>query len=249
MDELVAAAEANYFAAWKLLSAEAPSGVVEETDEVVFTSVGSPVAYFNSAFVKPPADPATLLDTIRRFFDKLGVPYTVRLRDDHSHAAIAACEREGLHAAGESPLMVARVADISPPAPDLDIRAVGTTNWNDHVATIASGFGLPLDLLGVVVGPSLLSTGMYAACTAYDGDTATSTAALIATDDVAGIYNVATPDGFRRRGLGEAVTRAAVAEGGRRGCSLTTLQASEMGYPIYERMGYRTVVQWRSFIA
>jgi predicted acetyltransferase len=63
---------------------------------------------------------------------------------------------------------------------------------------------------------------------------------------VAGIYNVATPAAFRNRGLGEATTRAAVAEGQRRGCVMSTLQASEMGYPIYERMGFRTATTWTS---
>ena len=28
---------------------------------------------------------------------------------------------------------------------------------------------------------------------------------------------------------------------------LTTLQASDMGYPIYERMGYRTIARWPHF--
>jgi hypothetical protein len=35
--------------------------------------------------------------------------------------------------------------------------------------------------------------------------------------------------------------------GRRRGCALATLQASEMGYPVYERMGFRTAVRWLTF--
>jgi ribosomal protein S18 acetylase RimI-like enzyme len=66
------------------------------------------------------------------------------------------------------------------------------------------------------------------------------------SDTVAGVYNVATPEAFRRRGLGEATTRAAVAEGRNRGCVISTVQASDLGYRIYERMGFRTAVAWQS---
>ena len=90
--------------------------------------------------------------------------------------------------------------------------------------------------------PWLLETSEYAY---VDGEVA-STAALIVSGDVAGIYNVATPERFRRRGLGEATTRAAASEGERRGCRIATLQASAIGYPIYERKGFRTAVRWRS---
>jgi GNAT superfamily N-acetyltransferase len=112
---------------------------------------------------------------------------------------------------------------------------------------MAEGFGMPTDLVRQLLDVSLLATEGYAAVLAFVDGAPASTAALMVTDDIAGIYNVATPDRFRRRGLGEATTRAAVAEGARRGCTVTTLQASEMGYPTYERMGYRTVARWLTF--
>lgn len=142
--------------------------------------------------------------------------------------------------------MIAATDAIAPPS-NVDIRRVTAQTWDDHVSTIAAAFGMPLELLTGLIGPSLVDTDDYAGFNAYiDGEVA-STAALIVSEDVAGVYNVATPEAFRRRGLGEATTRAAVAEGARRGCALTTLQASEMGYPVYERMGYRTAVHWRNF--
>jgi GNAT superfamily N-acetyltransferase len=73
-----------------------------------------------------------------------------------------------------------------------------------------------------------------------DGRPVTTATAYIA-DGFVGIYAVATLRDARRRGYGEAVTWAA---------SLcrpdlpATLQASEMGQPVYERMGYRTVAEF-----
>lgn len=54
----------------------------------------------------------------------------------------------------------------------------------------------------------------------------------------AGINNVATHPDLRANGYGAALTWAAVAEGARRGCTHSILQASESGYPVYRKMGY-----------
>jgi ribosomal protein S18 acetylase RimI-like enzyme len=144
--------------------------------------------------------------------------------------------------------MIADISAIAPPA-DLDIRPVDSSNWTEHLATIAAALGMPGDLLPGIFDSALLDDETYVARNVYvDGEIA-ATAAVIVTDKVAGVYNVATPERFRRRGLGEAATRAVIADGVRRGCTSTTLQASEMGYPIYERMGFRTVVHWRNFVS
>ena len=55
----------------------------------------------------------------------------------------------------------------------------------------------------------------------------------------ASIDNVATCDRFRRRGWGSAMTRHAMAEAGRLGCTLVCLEASDMGLGLYQRLGFR----------
>jgi ribosomal protein S18 acetylase RimI-like enzyme len=62
---------------------------------------------------------------------------------------------------------------------------------------------------------------------------------------VAGIYNVATAPDARRRGIGAALTAAAVAEGRERGFEVAVLGASELGYGVYARMGFREVCRDR----
>ena len=74
-----------------------------------------------------------------------------------------------------------------------------------------------------------------------------ATSALLDSDGVAGIYVVATQESYRRRGIGAALTAAAIAEGRRRGLAVTSLQASPMGKPVYERLGLRTVAEYRLF--
>ncbi|HZN14583.1 MAG TPA: GNAT family N-acetyltransferase [Acidimicrobiales bacterium] len=240
----VDAAEQNYFATWRLLVERAEGCSVEETDDVLLTSVPGAPSYFNSAFVKPPADPLRCVDEVRAFFVERGTPFTLRCRSTAESEAFARIL--GLEAADASPLMNASAEEIAPPTLP-DIVRVDAGTWGDHIAAIAKGFGVPTDLAGRLFGPDIAIGDEYFAFNAYvDGEVA-STAAAVVHDGVTGIYNVATPAAFRRRGLGEATTRAAIAEGCRRGCAIATLQSSEMGYSIYERMGFRTVATWRSF--
>lgn len=130
---------------------------------------------------------------------------------------------------------------------DVEIRQVDEVSWPAHISTMAAGFGMPLDLLDVVMPSAIAASPAYAAFNAHLDGAVVSTAALVVSDGVAGVYNVATPAAYRGRGFGAATTRAAIAEGLRRGCTYTTLQASEMGYQLHANMGYRTVIQWSHY--
>lgn len=236
-------AEQNSFAAWRLLAGYAEGGRVEETDAVLYTSIPAPVAYFNSAFLKPPARLEDHVHEIVGYFEARRVPFTVRFRDDVAAAAI--CEEAGLVLGGTSPLMNGDATAM--PAAQTDVRLIDADMLAQYVAVMAAGFGIPRSLVASLLTVESLQSPEYALFLAFDGETPVATAALVVSGDVAGVYNVGTPPEFRRRGFGEAATRAAVAEGVRRGCTRTTLQASAMGYPIYERMGYRTVATWRNY--
>ncbi|NDV62888.1 GNAT family N-acetyltransferase [Puniceicoccales bacterium CK1056] len=63
-------------------------------------------------------------------------------------------------------------------------------------------------------------------------------ASVCVKDGAAGIYCVATLEEFRGRGLGFAITRAAMVEGTRKGASHALLHATEMGIPIYRKIGF-----------
>ncbi len=80
-----------------------------------------------------------------------------------------------------------------------------------------------------------------------DGEPVASSA-LIATDGTAGVWNVGCLPSHRRRGIGEAMTWHAVRRGAEIGCDIANLQASEIGQPIYERMGFSTVAPYKTFV-
>jgi GNAT superfamily N-acetyltransferase len=59
----------------------------------------------------------------------------------------------------------------------------------------------------------------------------------------AGVFFVATLPEARGRSLAGALLGRAVTEARDRGCDISTLQATKLGAPVYERLGYRTICE------
>ena len=64
---------------------------------------------------------------------------------------------------------------------------------------------------------------------------------------VLGIYNVAVLSDARGRGIGGAVTRAALQAGADDGCRIAVLESTALGHPVYERLGFRDVAEYRVY--
>jgi ketosteroid isomerase-like protein/GNAT superfamily N-acetyltransferase len=82
----------------------------------------------------------------------------------------------------------------------------------------------------------------------YAQDKPVAAATVYVTHGVAGIGWVGTVPEQRGHGYAEAVTWAAIREGFRRGGAFANLQASPMGRPIYERMGFVTATEYRVLV-
>jgi ribosomal protein S18 acetylase RimI-like enzyme len=75
-----------------------------------------------------------------------------------------------------------------------------------------------------------------------------ATATGVVGDDALAVYNVTTLLAARRRGIGRAVTLAAMRDGESLGCRSAVLQSSEAGHGVYEALGFRDFGSYRLFV-
>lgn len=247
---LRAAAEADLIRVWRALGSGRPdpSAGVEERDGLLLVSTGLPFAFFNGAFVLPGADARTALVAADAFFAERPVPYLFRVSPDCPDVAAAVAER-GMKEAPALPLMALEIPAAPPPPPaGLELERVDdAARLGRHAALLAASFEVPLDVMvGFVADVPLRDPRFLAFNALLDGEPAAASAVYVA-DGVAGVYNVATLPHRRSRGLGAAVTWHAVREGALRGASTAVLQPSPMGLPVYQRMGFAVVAEWRQF--
>ncbi|HEY5976581.1 MAG TPA: GNAT family N-acetyltransferase [Solirubrobacterales bacterium] len=197
-------------------------------------------------------DPGELIERARGFFGPRRRGFCVWTRDgvDADRELAAACEAEGIVPVYEMPEMVLDgPADESPHADGVAIRRIDSADQAADYWRIAGAsyteLGFPPEVFTQYTdGAGLLGEGVVAFFGEVDGEPA-AIAMTIVTDGVAGIYWVGSLPTARGKGLGRAVTVAATNAGFDLGADLGSLQASPMGRPIYEAMGYRTIYAYR----
>jgi GNAT superfamily N-acetyltransferase len=78
-------------------------------------------------------------------------------------------------------------------------------------------------------------------------DRPVATAALVPAAGLAGVYAVSTLPEARGRGIGAAMTAFPLLEARARGYRVGVLQATAMGLPVYRRLGFRALCDYRCY--
>jgi ribosomal protein S18 acetylase RimI-like enzyme len=237
--------EVNLIAASRAWALACATGDAWEDDGIHVVSSGAKMRSFNGAYVTN-AEGAKALGRACAYFAERGVPFRARVRDNvvidaGTLAAAGLRERGGIPSLLLSPIPTGAARAV-------EIRRVSDgETLRHHVEVIASAFEWQADELAAVFSMRLLDDSAWQGYIGYVDGRPAATSQLYVTEGTAGIYYVATLELHRRRGLGEALTWHAVRSGAAMGCKVATLQASEMGQPIYERMGFRQAGYFRSY--
>jgi hypothetical protein len=113
--------------------------------------------------------------------------------------------------------------------------------------TVLIDGGLPAGVARRLFPPSFAADPDVRLFTARLEGRPVGTSIAIRTGDVSGVYAVGTLAAARRHGVGTSATWAAVGAARAWRCDTVVLQASEMGFASYAKMGFRTVARYAAF--
>ncbi len=152
-------------------------------------------------------------------------------------------ETAGLEPAGDELAMGVSLRKLQHLSPDPRVRSVRTRAEVAAVAGILARNWVPpdravLELWKRGTVSVLKPASPVRLFLAYEGKRPAAACELFLSGGVAGIYNVSTLKRYRGRGLGTAVTAAALREAKEMGLRAAVLQASADGRGLYERLGF-----------
>lgn len=118
---------------------------------------------------------------------------------------------------------------------------------DEFIAVFASVFEVPPELAEQAHPASMLDDPNIRLFVGHVDGEAVASGQLVRTGDVAGVYSIGVKEGFRRGGIGQAITWEVLRAGHAGGCDVGTLQSSEMALPLFKQMGFETVVTYHLF--
>ena len=255
-DALVALEHENWIAYLTGVVGCTGGASVIRTGGVVTILTGLPFDWFNQVLIEDEeATPAGVVAGLAEARGR-GDKFVVRLRDGIDDRFISTLTQAGLAPAAQetsTPGMVALPGDhpaiAEHAAPELEIRRVTDAAGVDaHRQVVTAGFGSdPAVALGTAC-LDLLDRPECVVYVGYVGGDAVASGLGWRTGRTIGVYSIATIASARRRGYGAAMTARVMADGVATGCDVAALQASELGRPIYERLGFRTVVRYAAYV-
>lgn len=235
-------------AAWGQYATRVGGRVVQDAGLTYLVGSHPSAAIINTVFRTDwSVSPAEVLSRSRDFYRGISHRFAL-LTSDHSDADVnAEAKASGWTMAIELPAMVCRE-----PLPDkpttLEVslrRADPRADIDSFRAVVRDGFATDDDEIAaaetVFSSPAALDApGTSGVLASVDGrDVAVARVDVI--EGMGYIGWVGTLPSLRRRGLGELVTRAATNAAFELGADIVALEASPMGLPLYEKMGYETV--------
>ncbi|MBI5605675.1 MAG: GNAT family N-acetyltransferase [Deltaproteobacteria bacterium] len=251
--DLIDLADLNYaesireVARWR-----ADSEIIEQND-LLLVAGGGKTPVTNSAMplgnqAGPPAD--ALLERVRGYFGNKSIGYSFRLRRHLDFDLERLCQSAEMMKISESPGMSIQEPVRNKDLPfGITIRPIkdkaGTIDFASVVIESYLSLGMPRETAGKIFEtPERMLRPYNHLVVAYLNERPVSSAMLIFSHTIAGIYWVGTIESARKKGLAEACTSLVTNEAFRRGASRVILQASKFGEPVYLRLGFKEFTRY-----
>jgi GNAT superfamily N-acetyltransferase len=246
--ELVVAADRNFIASYEKLAEHQEAGSVQRFGSVTAFVSGLPISFLNGGIASG-ATTAADLEAAVGWLDERGYPYEIWIGEAFADEGAAALRTAGFErSTWPIPTMILRPRTESPPPADgVTVRAVeDDAALEEHIAMqVEQGF--PYEAARRMYSASFIGDPDVRIFSAYLDGRPVGSSIAIRTGAVSGIYSVGTLPEARRRGVGTAVTWAAVGAAVGWGATMVALQSSEMGYPVYRDMGFEVLNRYALF--
>lgn len=218
-------------------------------DDAWAADSGLPTRMFSRVTVLRRLDPAAapeLAERIIRFYSGRpeGGPYLV-----NDPWATLDFEPYGFTRWITLPFMVRAPGGTPGSRSGLEIRAVRSRSEMEmFVQALVQGFGIS-ELTNLpasrIMDERVLADSAMRCSIAFGGGQPIGTSVAYVSDGIVGVYLVSVVPSARRQGVGEALTwHATLADS----AAPSTLQASTLGRPVYERMGYVTAIECQTWV-
>lgn len=237
-DELRARSAVTLVESWRCLAAGSPGARIVEQDEIavaVFVREPDRRIYNNAVMAIGAHDPGAALRAAAATYAEADVEQYAVWVHASDEAAARVVRAAGYEHDTSTLVMGMDVDDMT----DVD------TSWLTLSAPDYHEF-LRINKLPAGLLPQLGDAGRIHLAS-LDGENVV-TALAFDHDGDCGIYNVATVEHARRRGLGTALTAYAVAQARERGCTTATLQSTEMAERVYAAVGFRDLGRYHEYV-
>lgn len=230
-DELYRRGAETLIASWEAYARGTPGAFVHRTRGIsaaVFPTGPERGVYNNTLLARDLESPEQLfaLEELETIYAEAGIDGFAVWVHESDASMRHTLERRGYEIDASTRSMGMAIEDIDLPAPGIEL---GTLDWPEYLQL----FGLPSGLLS---GADHSIFKLLFAC--LEGEIVATTMAFDHNGDC-GIYNVATLERARRRGLSTALTRLQIHQARTRGCQTASLQSTPMAERVYAAAGFR----------
>jgi len=249
--EQIVLADLNYVEALRDQTRSCGGTLVEEEGVVMMLGPGPHPILNNAVRMDESTDAGDCIELLSDYYGAYRHGYTLVLRNANDDSDLKAFAKESGLVPLLSPPEMVRTSKL--PAADLpagmEIRRVESAedlaDFRDVAEDAWSTYGIPAEVTRTIFGgDAFIDAPHVVGVVGYADGAAASCALVHLSHGIAGLYWVSTVGSARGRGLGEACTRAVTNIGFDMGARMVSLQASPMGLPIYERLGFEKIATY-----